>query len=83
MPVMRAKMTVESVHRFPNSEILKFRAVPKSVPYPEDGSDEDNTYAKFSPTAELSITVMNPELIGKINPGERYYVDFTLAEPAK
>ena len=83
MPIMRAKMVVESVQRFEKSEILKFRAVPKSTAYPEDGSDEDNTFAKWSPTADLQIHVTNPSLFGKLNPGEKYYVDFTIAELAK
>ncbi len=61
----------------PSSEILKFRAVARKDSYPSDGSDEDNTYAKFSPSASCEIAVANPELIGKFNPGEFYYVDFT------
>jgi hypothetical protein len=83
MTVMRAKMIVESVQRFQNSEKLTFRAVPKSTAYPKDGSDEDNTFAKWSPTADLTIQVTNPDLFGKLNPGEKYYVDFTIAELAK
>jgi hypothetical protein len=80
MTAMRAKMIVESVQRFQNSEKLTFRAVPKSTAYPEDGSDEDNTFAKWSPSATLEIHVTNPALLGKFNPGEKYYVDFTKAE---
>ena len=64
----------------PISEILKFRAVARKDSYPSDGSDEDNTYAKFSPTASVEITIANPELIGKLSPGEFYYVDFSPAQ---
>lgn len=78
--VMRAKMVVESVQRFATSEILKFRAVSKSTPYPADGTDEDNTFAKWSPSGELQLTVTNPELFGKLNPGEKYYLDFSKAD---
>ena len=56
------------------------RAVSKSEPYSEDGSDENNTYAKFSPSASLRITITNPALIGQFNPGETFYVDFTPIE---
>ncbi|MPW17890.1 hypothetical protein GCT13_13320 [Paraburkholderia sp. CNPSo 3157] len=78
--MMRAKMIVESVTRHHGGETLKFRAVPKSsAPYGEDGLDEDNTYAKFSPQADLSIFVANPALFGKFNPGDKFYVDFTPA----
>ena len=84
---MRAKMMLETVSAFrhlgqvagdpPTSEVLKLRAVARKDSYPSDGSDEDNTYAKFSPSASCEITVANPALIGKLNPGEFYYVDFT------
>ena len=81
MPKMRAKFVVTSVESFgPTSERVNFSAVSKSTPYPEDGSDEDNTFAKFSPSANCSITIANPELIGKLKAGEKYYVDFTPAE---
>ncbi|MNK09907.1 hypothetical protein D3C87_279010 [compost metagenome] len=77
---MKAKMSLETVQRFETSEILRFKAVAGKWPYPQDGSDEDNTYARFTPTAEFQITVTNPDLFGKFNPGEKYYVDFTKAE---
>lgn len=84
MTKMRAKMYVESVTKTNGVEILKFRAVGKSGGYPPDGSDEDNTFAKFSPAATLDLTVANPALLGQFEPGQRYYVDFTEADaPAK
>ena len=85
MPKMRAKMEVTGVEVFncsvdgsKSGERLTFRAV-ANCPYPEDGSDEDNTYAKFSPDASLSIYVANPALFGQFKTGEAYYVDFTPA----
>lgn len=77
---MRAKMALTSVTRGQAYEILRFNAVAKSSGYPADGTDEDNTFAKFSPTATLEIHVANPALIGRFNPGEKYYVDFSPAE---
>jgi hypothetical protein len=77
---MRAKFQVTKVERFATCENVQFAAVSKPAGYPEDGSDEDNTYAKFSPSAKCEITIANPALIGKLNPGEKYYVDFTPAE---
>jgi len=81
---MRAKLVIESVNRMGTSpnlcEELTMRAVSKSEPYSEDGSDENNTYAKFSPSASLRITITNPALIGQFNPGETFYVDFTPIE---
>src|SRR3546814_11599269 len=60
-------------------ETLHFVAVSRSDSYPEDGSDENNTYAKFSPDGRLSLTVANPALIGKFTEGEEYYLDFIKA----
>lgn len=80
MPHMRAKMVLNRIEKFTHGETLHFNAVPRSNGYPEDGSDEDNTYAKFSPQASLSIHVMNPALIGTMEVGEKYYVDFTKAD---
>lgn len=77
--MMRAKMKVSSVESFETSEKLKFNAVCAGG-YPSDGTDENNTYAKFTPSAELQMHVNNPALIGKIKPGQEFYVDFTLAE---
>lgn len=80
MTAMRAKFIVQSVEKFPAGEKLKFAAVAKSGGYPADGSDEDNTFAKFSPSASCEIYVANPALFGKFEPGQKFYVDFTPAE---
>lgn len=82
---MRAKMTVSNVQLLANTagqtiqENLTFNAVAKSGIYPADGSDEDNSYARWSPSAEFKITVANPALFGKFERGQKYYVDFTPA----
>lgn len=59
-------------------ETLQMHAVcaPK---YDESGLDEDNTFAKYSPSATLIINVANPALFGKFEVGQAYYVDFTPA----
>lgn len=80
---MRAKMQVQRVDRFPGSDRITCAAVGRSDKYPDDGSDEDNTFAKFSPMGELSLTIANPALIGRIEPGQTFYLDFTLADPPR
>lgn len=77
MPQMRAKMRLTSVTQHETCEVLKFNAVGRSSCYPADGSDEDNTYGKYTPSAELSLTVANPALLRQFKPGETYYLDFT------
>ena len=85
MSNMRAKFQLNSIQQFGNGkeitgEKLSFSAVAKSGGYPTDGSDEDNTYAKFTPSASCEVHVANPALFGKFIPGQKYYVDFSLAE---
>lgn len=80
MTTMRAKLQLQTVTQHTHGETLKFSAVGKIGSYGDDGLDEDNTYAKFSPSASLEIFVANPALLGRFKPGEKYYVDFAPAE---
>lgn len=77
MTDMRAKVRLNHIDQrhLPGQETLHFNPVAASK-YPEDGSDENNTYAKFSPSGSFQLTVANPALIGKFAVGEEYYVDF-------
>lgn len=78
---MRAKFAVSHVVKHEGgSETVNFTAVSKSGGYPADGSDEDNTFAKWTPSAQCSIQITNPELQGKFEPGQKFYVDFTPAQ---
>lgn len=75
--MMRAKVKVYSVNNTANCDTIYFSAVCKSGPYGEDGLDEDNTYAKYTPSADFKITITNPALLNKFNIGDTFYVDFT------
>lgn len=77
---MRAKMRVSKVERFDGQDNVTMSAVGRSGSYPEDGIDEDNTYAKFTPNGEATLSILNPALLGKIEPGQKFYLDFTPAE---
>ena len=82
MPKMRAKMQISQIsqiNQFPNAEQLQLHGVAAKA-YPADGSDEDNTFARWSPSVELKISITNPALIGQFKVGEKFYVDFTPAE---
>jgi hypothetical protein len=78
--VMRAKMRVSEVKTFDNTpqETLTFNAVCAST-YPEDGTDENNSFALWTPSAYLTMSIMNPALHGKFAIGDTFYVDFTPA----
>jgi hypothetical protein len=79
MADMRAKMKTTSVKSHPTCEFIKLNAVGPSGAYPADGADENNTFARFTPQAELSMTIVNPDLLGKFEEGAVYYLDFTRA----
>lgn len=70
---MRAKMQIQKIEQHPTLEILTFTAV-------SNGSPEDNTYSKYTPSGSLTLRVTNPELLGKFKPSEKYYLDFSKAE---
>jgi len=76
---MRAKFKIVNIQRGETSELLKFSAVCADN-YGEHGENEDNDFARYTPYGELSMSVTNPDLLGKFNEGEKYYLDFTKAE---
>jgi len=81
MPAMRAKFRISHIDQQNlqhGQETLYMHPVAASK-YPADGSDENNTYAKFSPSGQLQLTIQNPALIGNFAVNEEYYLDFTKA----
>lgn len=84
MSIMRAKMVVKEIIKHSSesepSITLSMSAVCKSDSYPDDGSDEDNTFARFTPTADLTMVINNPNLIDKFKIGKKFYVNFTSAK---
>jgi hypothetical protein len=86
MAVMRAKMKVLNVVKPTNQagapicELVTFTAVCKKEGYDSTGEDENNTFAKWTPTADANFTITNPALFDKFLAGEEYYVDFSKAE---
>lgn len=77
MRAMRAKMRLSAVDRkFEGQETLTFSAI-TTKGHDENGLDDDNTYAKYTPSASLTVTVTNPALLGKFEAGQVFYVDFT------
>ena len=84
MTDMRAKLKINKIDRqFEGIETLHFNAVGPKGSYPKDGSDENNSYARWTPTAELRMVITNPNLHNKFSVGEEYYVDFTKANGDK
>lgn len=86
MALMRAKVRVGSVFPYQNpdgevtQEQVTFFGVSKKGGYPADGTDENNSFARWSPSVNYQMLIANPALFGKLVPGDEYYVDFTPAE---
>ena len=80
MKSMRAKFEVAGVEQFETTERVTFRAVGRSGAYSPDGSDENNTFATFTPQADLTMTITNPALRGQFEAGQKYYADFSPAD---
>lgn len=76
---MRAKFNVQHIDKHEGSETLRLSAVCADK-YGENGENEDNDFARYTPFGELSMSINNPELLGKFNEGEKYYLDFTKAD---
>lgn len=85
MTTMRAKMYITAVqaHEFNGKvtgETVHFAAVGKSGSYPDDGSDEDNTFARWTPNADAHFSIQNPALFGQYKVGQKFYFDVTPVE---
>jgi hypothetical protein len=82
-PLMRAKLQVLSVTQYgtpPTSISISASAVTGTTPYGPSGESEDNTFARYTPSASFSASITNPALLGQIKQGDKFYVDFTKAD---
>ncbi|TGP65436.1 hypothetical protein EN868_03020 [Mesorhizobium sp. M2D.F.Ca.ET.225.01.1.1] len=82
MADMVAKVRITNITGCPTAgpatqESLTFHFPSKDGAYPDDGSDEDQQFARFSPMGALSLTIANPALLGKFKVGDTFYLDFT------
>jgi hypothetical protein len=85
---MRAKFIVNGVQEhfsdeaktIKSGETLTMAPVCKSGGYDATGNDEDNTFAKWSPSGSLTLFVANPNLWDQFKVGQKLYTDFTEAE---
>lgn len=76
---MRAKFYITQIEK-PSESFEKLHFYPVTdKPYGPDGENEDNTFARWTPSGELTLGITNPALIGTFKEGEKYYLDFTLA----
>lgn len=78
--MMRAKMQIGSIEVFNGgAETLNLNCVTGNKPFGPEGENEDNTFARYSPSGSMKLTITNPFLAGKFKPGQKFYLDFTEA----
>lgn len=80
--MMVAKFRVNEVIQQGNpvvSEVLKMNPV-TSRPFDEKGASEDNSFARWTPSGSLEMTVTNPDLFGKVKAGDNFMLTFDKCE---
>ena len=78
--MMRAKVAVRQVNKpWAGAEEVVFAPVTGNETFGPNGESENNTYARYTPSGEIKLSITNPNLHGQFTPGQEFYVDFTLA----
>jgi len=81
---MRAKFIVNEVSDVSyrgGSSCQKLTMAPVTdTHYKGDGENEDNTFARYTPSGEIRLSITNPNLKGEIEAGDIFYIDFIKAE---
>lgn len=79
MPVLRCKMRVQEVTRSMDGEgKVEQERVRLTAVYAKEGPNAD--WSKWTPSADFTICISNPDALGKLSRGHEFYVDFTPAE---
>lgn len=77
---VRAKMKAYAVTPMhsgnPNETVAEIRLMPVY----DDGSAENKSWSKYTPSGEVRLFITNPNAINAFEPGKSYYVDFTPAD---
>ena len=77
---MVAKFKVTKIEQAHNSETQQITMMAVTdKPFNPDGESDDNSFAKWTPSGELRMTITNPKLVGVLKEGQKYYLNFTEA----
>lgn len=72
---LRLKMFVNSVKRVSNSSgDIASEEITLSAVYGPEGTP-NSQWSKWTPSAQLSMTINNPDAFGKVLPGQFFFVD--------
>jgi hypothetical protein len=74
MTKIRAKIQIGSAIKGEYGETVTAHGV-----YGGSTNAEDNTFSAATPSLMLQMNVSNPDAIGQLEQGKKYYIDFTEA----
>jgi len=76
--MIRAKFHVSFIKDFMNGDEKDSESVEMHAVY--SGSNENKSFAKATPSAQLSMNISNPSAFGFFKAGREYYLDFSEAD---
>ncbi len=80
---VRAKFWVKEIKHAhqgpPNAVYADVKLAPCYGAYPGGDSEENKSFAKYTPSGEITLGITNPDAIGFFELGKAYYIDFTPA----
>jgi len=80
-PRMRAKFQVLGVQPYEGGGGQTLSMTPVGADtYGPDGENEDNDFARYTPSGSLSMGINNPVFDGAFAVGQKFYLDFTPAD---
>ena len=78
MSVLRAKLKVTRISCNKNEKgEIDQETVELAAVYSSDPTSENAQWSKWTPQAQFSLTINNPEAFGKLSKGHEFFVDFT------
>lgn len=76
--VLRLKMTVGTVKHVSNQDGEKYQEeLTFGAVYSNKEGSANQQWSKWTPSANLSMTISNPQAFGKLLPGQFVFVDIT------
>jgi hypothetical protein len=81
MSTTRLKMVVNTVKRYAGQDgSIQAEEITLSAVCSGDENSANKQWSKWTPQGNLSFTVNNPPVFGKILPGQFYYLDLILTD---
>lgn len=79
MQTVKAKFAVNEVTNYMGGQKVSMLPV-QNTQYGIDGENEDNQFARHTPSGEIRLQITNPALKDTFVPGKVFYVDMTSVE---